>query len=65
MSYIIEVTVPALPAADALRMSQENEAGRHPALVRLHDVLTAVYPCMSRYPDGDRRWASVHGRTGR
>jgi hypothetical protein len=53
MSYIIEVTVPALPAADALRMSQENEAGRHPALVRLHDVLTAVYPCMSRYPDGD------------
>jgi hypothetical protein len=53
MSYIIEVTVPALPAADALRMSQENGAGRHPALVRLHDVLTAVCPCMSRYPDGD------------
>jgi len=61
MSYIIEVTVPPLPhedglawqAADALRASQEDETGRHPVLVRLHDVLTAVYPCMSRYPDGD------------
>ena len=61
MSYIIEIAVPALPdddrlawqAADALRASQEGEAGRHPVLVRLHDVLTAVYPCLSRYPDGD------------
>lgn len=61
MSYIIEVAVPAMPAedrlawqaADALRVSQEGEAGRNPVLVRLHDVLTAVYPCMSRYPDGD------------
>jgi TPR repeat protein len=61
MSYIIEIAVLALPdddrlawqAADALRASQEGEAGRHPVLVRLHDVLTAVYPCMSRYPDGD------------
>jgi hypothetical protein len=62
MSYIIEVTVPAMPAedrlawqaAEALRESQDDDdEGKHPVLVRLHDVLTAVYPCMTRYPDGD------------
>ena len=61
MSYIIEIAVPALPdddrlaweAAIALRDSQEDEAGKDPVLVRLLDILTAVYPCMSSYPDGD------------
>ena len=61
MSYIIEIAVPALPdddrlaweAAIALRESQEDEAGKDPVLVRLLDILTAVYPCMSSYPDGD------------
>lgn len=61
MAYIIEIAAAALPdedsqawrAFDALRASQDEDmdAGKHPLLVRLHDVLTAVYPCLSRYRD--------------
>jgi TPR repeat protein len=61
MSYIIEVVVPELPgedalawqAADALRASQDEGGARHPLLVRLHDVVTAVYPCLTRCREED------------
>jgi TPR repeat protein len=61
MSYIVEVVVPALPgedalawqAADALRASQDEGGARHPLLVRLHDVVTAVYPCLTRCREED------------
>jgi TPR repeat protein len=61
MSYIIEVVVPELPgedtlawqAADVLRASQDEGGARHPLLIRLHEVVTAVYPCPTRCRDDD------------
>lgn len=54
MSYILRIVVPALPEDDALAWSaaddvcaqDDDDAPKAPVLVRLHDVLTSVYPCL-------------------
>lgn len=54
MSTILKIVVPPLPAADALAWAaaddvcahEEDGAPKAPVLVRLHDVLTSVYPCL-------------------
>ena len=54
MSYILRIVVPALPdddkvawkAADAVCANEDDAAAKAPVLVKLHDVLTSVYPCL-------------------
>jgi len=54
MSYILKIVVPPLPAEDALAWraadticdNDDDAAPKAPVLVRLHDVLTSVYPCL-------------------
>jgi hypothetical protein len=63
MSYLVHVVVPRLPrqpalaweALENLRQPDEDDGARDPKLVRLHDTLTQVYPCLSSYRADDPR----------
>lgn len=54
MSIILKIVVPPLPADDVLAWAaaddvcarEDDGAPKAPVLVRLHDVLTSVYPCL-------------------
>ncbi|UOD31503.1 hypothetical protein INH39_07350 [Massilia violaceinigra] len=62
MSYVLEFIVAPLPEDDAatawelarkiIETAPQN-GPPHPAFVRLHDIITSVYPCLSSYADDD------------
>jgi len=61
MSYILRIVVPALPEKNALAWEvaqsicdeEDDDAPPAAVLVKLHRVLTRVYPCMSSYRGDD------------
>jgi len=62
MSYTIDFVVPQLPqeneaaweSAQAIIDNEPEDCLQpHPALVRLHEVITSVYPCLSSYERDD------------
>lgn len=61
MSYTIDFVVPPLPKdngeawefAQSIIDGEPEEGTPHAALVRLHDIITSVYPCLSSYARDD------------